>query len=171
VYELENGQLLHVTREGRRLLLALAGQPLLTLLPLSDTLFRIDSPEGNARVAFHPQGAGPAPGGTLLLNTANPMRRVEPWTPGAGELAMLEGRYYSAELETFYTLRMKDHGLVLAHRRHGEITLVPRTRDHFTANVWFIGNLRVERDVHGAVSGLRVTSGRVRNLLLERVSD
>jgi hypothetical protein len=80
------------------------------------------------------------------------------------------GRYYAPEVETFYTVRVGDDGgLVAWHRRHGDIRLTPDAVDRFRSPSWFFSEVRFERDDSGAVTGMRVTSGRVRNLRFEKL--
>ncbi len=43
--------------------------------------------------------------------------------------------------------------------------------DTFDGNAWFFGEARFERDADGAISGMRVSSGRVRDLLFVKRVD
>ena len=88
--------------------------------------------------------------------------------PTAAELAEYAGRYYSAELETSYTLAVANGKLVAKHRRLEDIELTPRAKDEFRGNAWFFGNMVVERDGTGGIKGFRVSNGRVRNLSFAR---
>jgi hypothetical protein len=69
-------------------------------------------------------------------------------------------------LETSWLVQVKDGGLVLQHRRHGEIPLRPAARDRFRGSN--LGSLQFERDSGGKVTGFKVTTGRVRNLRFDR---
>lgn len=89
------------------------------------------------------------------------------WTPASAELRSLSGRYYSPELETVYTLRVEDGVLIAEHRRHPDFELAPVERDTFEADNFF-GTARFERDDSGEVTGMRVSNGRVRDLLFVR---
>jgi hypothetical protein len=63
-----------------------------------------------------------------------------------------------------------DGGRLLArHRRHGDIPLTPDHLDAFTAGQWFLSEARFERDSAGAVTLMRVSAGRARNLRFERM--
>ena len=91
-------------------------------------------------------------------------------TPAAGiavsaaDLAAYAGRYYSDELDTTYTLEVKDGALALAARRLNG-TLVPSARDEFTLGSMV---LRFARDAEGRPSGFHLGAGRVRNLHFTR---
>lgn len=89
------------------------------------------------------------------------------WTPSPAQLRQFEGRYFSPELETLYTLVVEDGALIAKHRRHPDFELEPTEPDTFEADNFF-GTARFERNRGAAVTGMRVSNGRVRNLLFER---
>ncbi|MDX1647829.1 MAG: serine hydrolase domain-containing protein [Longimicrobiales bacterium] len=88
--------------------------------------------------------------------------------PAPADLQALTGRYYSPELETVYTLSVEEGSLVARHRRHPEFVLTPVESDVYEGEGFF-GTARFERDESGAVTGMRVSNGRVRNLLFVRM--
>ncbi len=90
------------------------------------------------------------------------------WSPTAADLRRFEGRYLSPELETIYTLVVESGKLIAKHRRHADFELTPTERDAFEGASFF-GVARFERDGSGAVTGMRVSNGRVRNLLFNRI--
>lgn len=90
------------------------------------------------------------------------------WSPTSQELRAFAGRYFSPELETVYTLAVEGDSLVARHRRHADFELTARESDVFEG-VGFFGTARFARDAAGRVTGMRVSNGRVRNLLFERV--
>lgn len=81
------------------------------------------------------------------------------------------GRYYSPELEAIYTIRQKGDGLELVHVHHGEIVLKPVSKDQFSTGWWFASTIDAVRNSKNAVTGLRISNGRVRNLWLMRLPD
>lgn len=87
--------------------------------------------------------------------------------PSLTELAGFAGRYYSAEAETTYTLKVIDGKLQASHRKHGDFTLEATGPDTFSGPSFF-AEVRFERDKKNKVTGLRVSNGRVMNLLLVR---
>jgi hypothetical protein len=111
-------------------------------------------------------------GVTLHQNGETEGERVETVEPSAEELAQYAGRYYSSELEAFYTIAVAEDKLVASHRRHGEIELSPTTVDGFAGDRWFLGSVAFERNEAGAVDTMLVSAGgRVRNLRFERQSE
>ena len=75
------------------------------------------------------------------------------------------GQYYSPELEVVYEFRWQDDQLVAYHQRHGYYALERVKKDVLDA-----GNFVAEfqRDKAGKVTGVLFSSGRVRNLRLEK---
>lgn len=57
--------------------------------------------------------------------------------------------------------------LVARHRRHGDIPLTPLRPDTFQGGEWFFRLVRFERDAAGAVTRMRLSGDRARNLLFE----
>jgi len=90
------------------------------------------------------------------------------WQPAPEALAAFTGRYYSPELETFYTVTVKDSQLVVSHRRLGDFALKPGAKENqFSASRFPLRT--VEFVKQGRRVDMRVSNGRVRNLLFERV--
>ncbi len=94
--------------------------------------------------------------------------KSEPLAPE--QLAEFEGDYYSEELDTTYTIRVRGHGLVAQHRRHDDI-LLTYADDHFVGDVWFFPEAYFTRDDAGQVTGFKLNGGRVRNLYFEKKID
>ena len=92
----------------------------------------------------------------------------ELWEPRAEELPEDTGRYYSPELETAYTFVSKDDKLVAKHRRHDDFELKPSRKNEFSGGIWFFGTIIFQRDETERITGIHVSSERVRNLLFER---
>ena len=95
--------------------------------------------------------------------------QTEEWQPDAIELTAYTGRYYSDELETFYSLSLEGDQLKINHVRHGDFTLSPQEKGAFGSGVWFIGTVKFDSAEEDGVSAMRMTNGGVRNLVFERV--
>ena len=65
---------------------------------------------------------------------------------------------------------MREGDLVASHRRHGDIRLMPSLPDEFRGDQWFFQGVEFDRDANGAVTGLRVSNGRSRNLRFKAVN-
>ena len=85
------------------------------------------------------------------------------------DLADSEGRYFSEELEAFYTLAVVDGELQMSHRRYDEsLTLTHSNGETFTGG-FPVANVEFTRDDSGAVTGFAASSGRTRDVRFERV--
>ena len=87
--------------------------------------------------------------------------KSEPLIPE--QLAEFEGDYYTEELDTTYSIRVRENQLVAQHIRHDDISLT-YADGHFLGNTWFFPEIHFTRDDTGHVTGFRLTGGRVRNL-------
>ena len=91
--------------------------------------------------------------------------KSEPLTPE--QLAEFEGDYYTEELDTTYSIRVRENQLVAQHIRHDDI-LLTYADGHFLGSTWFFPDIRFTRDDTGQVTGFRLTGGRVKNLHFEK---
>jgi CubicO group peptidase (beta-lactamase class C family) len=156
-----------VFRDGDRLYARGPGEPPVELVPESETRFFV--PARDAYVTFERDEAGEVNGFIARQGDEEvEAKRIEPFVAEEVGLAEYTGEYYSEELGTTYTLVVRDDALVATHVRHDPITLRPTAPDGFSGNVWFFGRVQFERDAAGTITGFRLTSGRVRNLLFVR---
>lgn len=162
--------ILTFTREGAKLYTQATGQARLEIVPTSDTSFSITGVE--ASVAFHRDADGKVTGLTLRQNGENHATRLDdeaaaPWKPTAEELADFEGRFFSEEIETFYTLAVEDGTLVARQRRMDDGKLTPGEKpDTFSTGIL---TFAFERDRNGQVIGFYVANGRTRDVRFARV--
>ena len=91
--------------------------------------------------------------------------KSEPLPPE--QLTEFEGDYYTEELDTTYSIRVRGDGLVAQHRRHDDI-LLTYTDGHFHGDAWFFPEIHFIRDDTGRVTGFKLTGNRVRNLHFEK---
>jgi hypothetical protein len=144
------------------------GQERVDIDPTSDSTFRLTVME--ASVTFHRDQDGRVEGVTLhQVGQDQHATRLEgdaePWEPGVEDLADFEGRYFSEEIETFYTVTLEEEALVLRQRRIDDVRLEPEQEDTFAGN-----NLTVsfERDRNRRVIGFYLSNGRTRDVRFER---
>jgi CubicO group peptidase (beta-lactamase class C family) len=173
---------------GDSLFVQLTNQPAAEIRPTSPTSFELLIVD--ARIVFEVEDdAEEASGFTLFQNgqevhatrvAEEEVEAEEDWEPTAEELAAFEGRYYSDEIETFYTVELQwpeDEGeeageesaprLVMRQLRMGEVSMTPTERDAFRTARGF--SLEFERDRHGDVIALYADAGRSRDVRFERV--
>jgi hypothetical protein len=171
VFAIENGPLVTIAYEGARLSAQVEGQPAFALVPEGDRTFRIDIAQPDVRIVFEPGPDGAVDKAVLHQNGERAMHRVTKWEPDAQALAAYAGRYYSPELETFYTVSLDDKKLTLSQRRDRDLGLSPKEKDAFTCAEWYVGEVRFGRDPAGHVASMTVSNGRVRSLRFDRVAD
>ncbi len=117
--------------------------------------FTLDE-NGKVTGAVHSQGG-----------TDYEMSPLSPYKPLVEELKPYEGRYFSPELEVFYTLEIQDTTLVLKIRNTPDIELSAIEEDVYKGDVFFIGELQFMRDQRGAVNGFEVSNGRTKGIRFE----
>ena len=166
-YELRPGFVLSFKREGERFLTQATGQGQVEIFPYSDTTFFLKVVD--AQITFHRQKDGKTDRLTLHQNGNQPGRRVVPYTITNEGLKEYTGKYYSPELETFYTIKLEKDKLQLVHVHHGETTLKPVSKDKLQVPWWFFQSIDMVRDANNTITGLRVSNGRVRNLWFKRI--
>jgi hypothetical protein len=163
------GVILTFTREGDTFYTQVTGQPQIEIVPTSDSTFTLTQVE--ASVVFHRNEEGEVDGVTLNQNGENHATRLEDdeasaWEPTPEDLEDFVGRYFSEELETFYTIALEEEALVLRHRRLDDTILSPGEEDTFSGGILTIS---FERDRNGQVIGFYASNGRTRDVRFERV--
>lgn len=157
-YRSEGGQIYEIEREGG----GLEVQGEVALVPVSDSVFRAEGPP--VIVTFHRDEEGTVTGATVWEgDDADALRRiVDPWNPTPDELQGYAGRYYSPELETIYTLSVRDGRLISEHRWNGVFRYQPVERDGFQGNPG--PAIRFERNREGLITGFHASAGRTEDV-------
>jgi hypothetical protein len=170
-YALDNAPsfILTFEREGETLFTQATGQQRLEIVPTSDSTFALTGVD--ASVVFHRGEGGEVEGLTLNQNGEQHATRLsgdeeEAWEPSVDALADFEGRYFSEEIETFFTVALEDDVLVAGHRRLDEAELAPGEEDTFSGGgITFA----FERDRNRRVIGVYLSNVRTRDVRFERV--
>jgi len=156
-----SGVVLTFKREGERYFTQATGESQLEIFPSSDSTFFLKAVE--AQVTFHRLSNGKVHTMTLHQNGDTHANRVEPFTLPAEQLKQYTGTFYSPELDTRYALVVEKDTLTVKHHRLGRVgACFTRAKDSFTLNG---DKVSFARSKNGQITGFRVTSGRVRNLL------
>ena len=161
--------ILTFTREDSTLHVQATGQPRLDIVPTSDSTFKLLVVA--ASVTFLRGEDGEVEGLILHQNGDQPATRLagdapEEWAPTAEELADFAGRFYSEELETFYTFEVEEGALVMRQRRLGRVPLTAGEEDSFSGGGF---SFAFERDEDGEVTGFRLSNVRTRDVGFGRV--
>jgi len=143
------------------------GQPEMGLTAVNDStftyngveatvLFKRDSDAGTT-TAVHTQG-----GTDYVLD------RLPPYEASMADLAEYSGKYFSEELETFYTIKLKDSSLIAALRNLEDIELSTSEKDNFSADVFFIQEMIFKRNDEGTINGFEISNGRTKGVSFEK---
>ncbi len=169
-YELEAapGFIFEFRREDDKLITQATGQAPTEIFASSDSTFYLTVVQ--ASVTFHRNADGKVDYLTLHQNGDHRAKRIfEPsWTPSDEDLNMYVGRYFSSELEAFYTIAVNNDGnLVLQHRRIDDLPLKAESEDEFSAT-FPIPQLKFIRNENGEVTGFEAASGRSAGIVFEK---
>ncbi|HMA54294.1 MAG TPA: serine hydrolase, partial [Acidobacteriota bacterium] len=134
------------------------------LAPITPTSFRMKDVPNDVRVSFSDKAGQSFETVTVVVANEPPTvgKRVVPFTPSEEALKEYAGRYYSEELDTRYELILRSGALRVQIGHNEEMPLIPQTKDFFSAAD--MAQIQFLRDAGGAISGLSVSTGRVRNL-------
>ncbi len=147
--------------------MAMAGQPEAKLIPESETLFKYEGVE--ATIEFKRDEQGKVTGAVHSQGGQKfELERVAPYEATVEELQALTGKFFSKELETFYTLELRDTTLMLLIRNTKEIELSAVKEDTYKGDIYFIGELVFQRDNTGRVTGFSAANGRTREIGFEK---
>ncbi len=138
------------------------------LIPIGKSEFQMLIPDVDVKIKFEIQESG------------KKMQIIEPDTPPtilqwyeqkpvtANELSVYTGKFYSPELETTYTIYIKDDALYYHHPRHGDYEMEVLKADVLEGAYPF-SIVKFKRDKSGEVTGVLVSNGRVRNAWFEKI--
>ncbi len=165
-YELkiQPGFILTFSRDGDRLYTQATGQPEIDIRATSDSTFSLVGV--NANITFHLKEDGSADSLTLHQNGNHVATRIE-WEPSQAEMKEYTGRYFSEELQTFYTVAMEDSSLILQHYSMDDQSMTPGDKDSFSAG-FPIAEMKFIRNEEGKISGFEASNGRTRGVLFEK---
>ncbi|MGA2531438.1 MAG: serine hydrolase domain-containing protein [Candidatus Aminicenantales bacterium] len=134
------------------------------LVPVFPTSFKMKDIPNNVYVTFSDKTANHFD--TYTVTGENEPTAVgkwiEPFLPTEEALKKYAGRYYSDELDTRYDLVVKSGALHVQIGHNEGIPVLPLKKDVFSAGG--LANIRFQRDGNGAITGLMVSTGRVKNL-------
>lgn len=163
-YEVLPGIVATVARDSAGMAVRFMGQRM-PLIPLSDSVFR--SGEATDSVIFSSSSSGAAMRVTAFDMAAPTLRLPAAPKLTAATGAPYTGRYASAELDTWATVRM-DGETLRARMRYGAwLTLEPVAPDVF-AVVGMGARLAFTRDRRGNIAGFSMSAARTNNLAFTR---
>ncbi|MDP2872366.1 MAG: serine hydrolase domain-containing protein [Bacillota bacterium] len=168
------GTMVEVRADGGRLMVKVGEGKETAMVPVGAVPDRFAIPSMKATVVLKAGEPGPAPGPapaagfTIKLPGQDlDVRRILPQLP-PDRLAEYAGCYYSPELDTEYTIVVRDGMPVVTHRRHEDCGLVSTGADQFEGDRQRAGRMEFARDADGRITGFLHTGSRCRNLRFER---
>jgi CubicO group peptidase (beta-lactamase class C family) len=166
-YELQIGRFLILTREGDKLMAEFPGDEKVELVPESESRFFVK--EAGGSLTFGRDKEGKITGFVFTAGLQTILaKKLAPPVLKAEALAEFLGDYHSPELQTTYSLSIKDGKLIAGHPRNPDTHLEPSDIDQFSGDNWWFGKLRFERGANGKISGFILSGSRVRNLRFVR---
>jgi CubicO group peptidase (beta-lactamase class C family) len=162
-YQLNPEMIVTIKRDGGKLTAQATGQPVVPLVATSESEFIVEG--FNIKIAFNRQGDNSFNQLTLYQGGQTiPAPRIKPFDPKSIDVKSYTGVYYSPELQTSYEIVAKNDTLIVNHIRHEPVTMAPIRNDAFTTSAWFMSRIDFNRNEQSQITGLRVSSGRVKNV-------
>lgn len=162
-YELGPDNIATISLENNTLFAESPGLPKTQMNPVSSTVF--DVIRVAARVTFTKNGSGKVVGMKVAMGgEEHVVTKLPDFDPAKVDLAEFTGEYYSPELSTTYSVVVESGKLISRHFRTGDVRLTAIKPDKFSGDQWYFGGVEFTRDNNNKVDGLKVSTGRVRNL-------
>lgn len=166
-YELDvmPGFILTFARDGDRIYTQATNQPEINLAATSDSTFSIVGVA--ASVTFHMNEDATADSLTLHQNGKHIARKIE-FMLEQDQMAEYAGRFYSEEIETLYTVVLKDGSLFLRNYQMDEDLELSAASEDMFGSEFPLTSVHFVRNENGEVTGFKASSGRTRDVLFEK---
>ena len=137
------------------------------LIPVGSNAFAMTGAGAGLTVTFKGTGASRQMEVTSGDDTPALLTFVETTEATEAERASQVGTYYSTEVETSYRISEEEGEMQAYHPRHGSIPLKRLFRDVYSTE-GSTGIVEIQRNPEGAVTGILISNGRVRNAWFEK---
>jgi CubicO group peptidase (beta-lactamase class C family) len=163
-YQLGQNWFVTFTLENGRLMTQANGEDKFSTESKSDTTLWV--PAYNSSVTFTQitDKAG------AIVYHGKVSKRITPIKADLSKPGEYTGVYYSRELEISYRIYMDNGKLMVHHMRLGEFDLQPDLAEagKFGSQV---GSLKFYTDTAGKIAGFKLSGGRIRNIVFEKISQ
>jgi hypothetical protein len=167
-YMVMNNVLVKFRLEEGRFMAQVMEQSSYEVTARSDTTFHIA--QGDATVIFKRDEKGAVSGFKLVQGGDEyEAKRLPPFDPELVKPEEYTGLFYSSELQTAYRFNVVNDTLIANHQRHDPIRMSPLSEDKFQGDAWFFRNVEFTRDTDKQITGILVSSGRVRNVRFDKM--
>jgi hypothetical protein len=167
-YEIQPGVVATISMEGNTLYAEAHELARTPMKQLSSSEFEVNAAQ--AKVTFQKDENGKI--SKMLVNMQGQeitAIRLPDFDPLSVNINELTGDFYSAELNTTYTLSVDSGKLIARHFRTGDVKLTPLREDVFSGDRWYFGYVEFIRDGSNTITGCKVGNGRVSNLKFDKV--
>ncbi len=162
-----------IKREGDQISLQFKGLPFYPLIPINDTLFKVDATGMNIQLSFQKEKVGRITLGNIVMNGNSPFQRFEARDQSQEELNLYQGRYYSSELAIVYNIRVKNKQLIVSNQRTADIVLSQKEVDSFEGvtggSWWLFSNVKFTKDIQGNIISMQVSSDGIKVIKFNRL--
>jgi CubicO group peptidase (beta-lactamase class C family) len=167
-FKLESlGMIMEYSLEEGSLMSKVSGQSDLNLTAITDSTFTYNGIEATA--LFKKDATGIV---NRVIHTQGgqdyELERLPSYEANLDELTEYSGKYFSEELETFYTIKLKDSTLIAVLRNFEDIELSTAEKDNFSADVFFIQEMVFKRNGQGTINGFEISNGRTKGVSFEK---
>lgn len=100
----------------------------------------------------------------LVYNHIERGYRYEYTNPTKSYLTQFVGKYYSKELETIYTVTLKDTTLFASHFINGELALKPMNGNVFEGGEWWFDKIQFIKNEKNTITGFNLKLDRIKHL-------
>ncbi len=166
-YEMAPGLVISISEKNGKLYAQPTNQPELQMIPESPTAFSIEKTP--ARIVFKPANGKVEKIDLVMPDRTMEGKKLAPFNKSGVDLASYAGTFHSEELSTAYILKVENGKLVAKHSRLSDIALTPVKRDAFAGDQWFFSQVNFVRDANKDITGIKVSSGRVKDLIFQKV--
>jgi len=160
------GMIIEYKYENGTLVAYPTGQSSIDLTPTSEHVFKYNSID--ATVTFNLEGDASNSAVHNQGGSEFELVRIPDFDPSLEALKAYTGKFYSDELETFYTITLKDSFLIAEHRNLKDIKLTPTENDTFSGDVFFMNELLYKKEENGEFSSFTINNGRTKGILFTK---
>ncbi|MGF1585603.1 MAG: serine hydrolase [Bacteroidales bacterium] len=159
------GFILTFSRDGDRIYTQATNQPEVDLSATSDSTFSIVGVP--ASVTFHLNDDATADSLTLHQNGNHIARKIE-FMLEPEKMEEYAGRYYSEEIETLYTVVLKEGSLYIENYQMDDDLELSATSEDTFGSEFPLTSVNFLRNENGEITGFNASSGRTRDVLFLR---
>jgi CubicO group peptidase (beta-lactamase class C family) len=157
----DSGVITSITRQANGLFIQTSGFGKTELYALSDSVFFIK--EADIRFSFSRDESGRISKMKFFITGEETVSKKIDKVPSI-PLEFYEGKYYSKELDTYYTIYASGNKLKAHNDLNGEITLTHFKNNFFKGDRWYFSSVEFIKTYSNEVSEFKITNDRARNI-------